>query len=92
VSGERALQSAPSPTQQPQRHGHRSYTIAQILERVPMSRRTFFRLRAAGELPFLEECQPRAGRIVRYRADLVDRYAAGQWGARRFFVTARKSA
>jgi len=92
MSRQRGLQAAPSPTQQPQRHGHRAYTVAQIIERVPMSRRTFYRLKALGELPFLEECQPRTGRIVRYRADLVDRYAAGQWGGRRFFVTARKSA
>jgi hypothetical protein len=50
-----------------------------------MTKRTFRRLRAAGEMPFLEELQPRLGRSVRYRADLVDRYLAGQWGQSRFF-------
>jgi hypothetical protein len=57
----------------------RCYTIAQILERVHMNRRTFFHLRKVGQLPWLEEIRPRAGRYVRYRADLVDRYVAGQW-------------
>lgn len=50
-----------------------------------MSRRTFFRLRAKGELPYLEEIQPRSGRLLRYRADLVDRYLAGQWNQPRAF-------
>jgi len=57
----------------------RCYTIAQILERLHMPRRTFFNLRKHGKLPWLEEIKPRAGRIVRYRADLVDRYLAGEW-------------
>jgi hypothetical protein len=63
----------------------RCYTVPQLLERLQMTNRTFRRLRAAGEMPFLEELQPRLGRSVRYRADLVDRYLAGQWGQSRFF-------
>jgi len=59
------------------------YTIAQICERLSMARRTFFELRKRNALPWLEEIRPRAGRIVRYRADLVDRYLAGEWRAAR---------
>jgi hypothetical protein len=56
------------------------YTVAQLLEILQMSARTFARLRKAGALPFLEELRPRLGRRPRYRADLVDRYLAGRWG------------
>lgn len=63
----------------------RCYTVPDVLAKLQMSQRTFRRLRAAGALPFLEELQPRLGRAVRYRADLVDRYLAGQWGQSRFF-------
>jgi hypothetical protein len=63
----------------------RCYTVPQLLERLQMTKRTFRRLRAAGEMPFLEELRPRLGRSVRYRADLIDRYLAGQWGQSRFF-------
>jgi excisionase family DNA binding protein len=51
-----------------------AYTIAQVCERISMPRSTFFRLRDLGELPFLEEVKPRLGRLVRYRADLVEQY------------------
>lgn len=63
----------------------RAYTIAQICELASMPRRTFFHLRAKGELPFLTELLPRLGHVVRYRADLVDRYLAGEWGQSRAF-------
>jgi len=63
----------------------RCYTVPQLLEMLQMTKRTFRRLRTAGEMPFLEELQPRLGRAPRYRADLVDRYMAGQWGQSRFF-------
>jgi hypothetical protein len=64
----------------------RCYTVPQLLERLQMTMRTFRRLRAKGKMPFLEELRPRLGRSVRYRADLVDRYLAGQWGQHsRFF-------
>jgi hypothetical protein len=69
----------------------RCYTIAQILERLQMSKRTFARQRKAGALPFLEELRPRIGRRARYRADLIDRYLAGDW-QRPAFVFGRKRA
>jgi len=55
------------------------YTIAQLLERLQMSRSVFYREHRAGRLPFLEELRPRIGGTPRYRADLVDRYLAGAW-------------
>jgi hypothetical protein len=58
----------------------RCYTISQLLEMLNMPRRTFFTLKAAGKLPFLEELKPRIGRCLRFRADLVDRYLNGDWG------------
>lgn len=55
------------------------YTARDIQVRLKMSRSTFNALKKDGKLPFLEELKPRLGGIVRYRADLVDRYLAGQW-------------
>jgi len=60
----------------------RCYTVAQLLDKLAMPRATFFRLKHAGKLPYLEELKPRTGRRLRFRADLVDRYLAGQWGQR----------
>jgi hypothetical protein len=57
----------------------RFYTVREVLARLRMGLSTFKRLRDAGALPFLEELRPRLGRTIRYRADLVDRYLAGQW-------------
>jgi Helix-turn-helix domain len=57
----------------------RFYTVREVLERLRMGPTTFKRLRAAGKLPFLEELRPRLGRIVRYRADPVDRYLRNEW-------------
>ena len=71
--------------------GPRAYTVAQICERLPMARSTFFELKRRGELPFLEELKPRAGRVVRYRADLVDRWTSGEWHQSRFFSSHRKA-
>ncbi len=70
----------------------RALTIAQLCAALDMPRRTFFTLRKAGRLPFLEELKPRLGRRVRFRADLVDRYLAGQWGQPRSFASHRKIA
>ena len=67
----------------------RCYTIAELLAQLQLGRRTFYTLKSRGQLPFLEELKPRIGRRPRYRADLVDRYLAGQWGGPRAF---RKSA
>lgn len=71
----------------------RCYTVARLLESdmLDMPRRTFFMLKKGGKLPFLEELKPRIGRRIRYRADLVDRYLAGQWGQSRFFASHRKA-
>lgn len=68
----------------------RCYTIAQVCEALAIPRSTFYSLRSAGKLPFLEELKPRLGHRVRYRADLIDRYVAGQWGQPRSFASARK--
>lgn len=69
----------------------RAYTIAQVCEILTLPRRTFFKLRRAGQLPMLQELRPRLGRVVRYRADLVDRYADGQWGQPRSFASHRRA-
>jgi hypothetical protein len=58
----------------------RCYTQEQICDLLQMPLTTFRTLRRTGRLPFLEELQPRLGKHHRYRADLVDRYLAGQWG------------
>lgn len=65
----------------------RCYLIEQLLgmDMLNMTRATFFELRRAGKLPFLVELKPRLGRVIRYRADLVDQYLAGQWGQPRSF-------
>ena len=68
------------------------YTVLQILELLQMPRRTFYELRRTGKLPCLEELKPRLGRRIRYRADLIDRYLAGQWGQPRSFSSHRRSA
>lgn len=68
----------------------RAYTIKQACEALQMTRRTFFKLRTAGQLPMLEELRPRLGRVVRYRAEPIDRYLAGQWGLPRSFSSHRR--
>lgn len=63
----------------------RCYTVPQLLAMLQMPRTTFFTLKRTGRLPFLEELRPRLGRSARYRAELVDRYLAGQWTGSKFF-------
>ena len=58
----------------------RCYTGPEVRAKLRLSKTTFSRLKRDGKLPFLEELLPRRGRTVRYRADLVDRYLAGEWG------------
>lgn len=70
----------------------RAYTTKDICERLQLSRRSFFELRKAGKLPMVEELKPRLGRLVRYRADLIDRYLAGEWGQPRSFASHRRLA
>lgn len=62
----------------------RCYLIRDILRLLTMNRKTFDRLRAAGKLPMLEELRPRLGGQPRYRAELIDKYLAGQWGKTAF--------
>jgi hypothetical protein len=69
----------------------RVYTTADVLAKLQLTARTFSRLKKDQALPFLEEVKPRLGRYPRYRADLVDRYLAGQWEVpRRFFAQGRR--
>lgn len=85
---QRALKPESASSQQPHRHRHLAhqarqlepgaYTIAQVISRVPMSRRTFYRLLALGELTFLEEL-PRLGGLRRFRADLVEEWVANDF-------------
>jgi hypothetical protein len=67
----------------------RCYTVPQVLDLLQMPQRTFTTLKKTGKLPFLEELRPRIGRRARYRADLVDRYLAGEWGQPRSFASHR---
>lgn len=64
---------------------HRAYTTGQLLDLLNIPRSTFYELRRRGDLPMLDELKPRLGRSARYRADLVDRYLAGQWHGPRAF-------
>lgn len=80
----RALQTADAKAEQPPRHANRCYSAAQIISFLGISQRSFFEMKRRGQLPFVEELQPRLGRTVRYRADLIERYLAGTFrqGAR----------
>jgi hypothetical protein len=51
-----------------------------------MSASSFERLLKAGELPMVEELQPRIGHERRFRADLIDRYVAGTFGTVRQYL------
>jgi len=70
----------------------RCYTVPEVLAKLQMAQTTFTRLKSEGKLPFLEELQPRLGRKVRYRADLVDRYLENAWNRPRAFDSARRRA
>lgn len=58
------------------------YTAPKVRELLDMPVRSWYRALKNGELPFLEELQPRT-RPRRYRKEPIDRYLAGQWGAPR---------
>lgn len=79
MSGQQPLQTATAPAHQPHGRRKRAYTVAQLCDALEMSRRTFFSLRSAKQLPFLEELKPRLGRVVRYRADPIERYLENRW-------------
>lgn len=69
---------------------NRCYRLPDVLEKLQMSERDFYRKRRAGQLQFVEELLPRLGRIRRYRAEPIDRYCDGQLQAPRFFALARR--
>lgn len=58
-------------------HDERAYTTREAIDKLRISRRTFFWLKSRGELP-LEELLPRLGRVARYRAEPIDRWLAGR--------------
>lgn len=58
-------------------HAERCYTTSEAIQKMSMSRRTFFLLKSRGELP-LDELLPRLGRVARYRAEPIDRWLAGR--------------
>jgi hypothetical protein len=62
----------------------RCYTKRDVLRLLQLTNGSYKRLLAAGKLPMLEELKPRIGVSPRFRADLVDRYLAGQWGVTAF--------
>lgn len=68
----------------------RCYLTRDVCALLKMPPRTFFKLKRAGKLTMLEELQPRLGRVVRYRADLVDRYLENQLLRPRAFGGARR--
>jgi hypothetical protein len=68
----------------------RCYLLPQVLDKLQMPRATFFTLKRAGKLPCAQEIEPRLGRCARYRADLIDRWVAGQWGQPRSFASHRR--
>ena len=58
------------------------YTAPVVRQLLHMPLRTWYRALKNGDLPFLEELQPRT-KPRRYRKEPIDRYLAGQWGAPR---------
>lgn len=70
----------------------RCYTRQQVMDLLHLKRRTFERLKAAGKLPMVEELQPVISNRKLYRADLLDRYLAGEWGRPRHFASHTKHA
>ncbi len=71
---------------------HRVYTRQEVCELLAIPRRSFYHHLRNGQLPMVEELKPRIGRICRYRADLIDRYVAGEWtyGGRHFLASPRR--
>lgn len=70
----------------------RALTITDVCAALNIPKRSFFHLRRAGQLPMCQELKPRIGRVVRYRADVIDRWLAGEWGQPRSFSSHRRSA
>lgn len=70
----------------------RCYTRREALARLKMAPSTFTRLKGLGKLPCVVELLPRLGHCARYRADLIDRWLAGQWRTPRSFTSHRRRA
>jgi hypothetical protein len=71
----------------------RCYSRAEVIELLHLKPRTFDRLKAKGALPFVEEVKPSMGpKHKLYRADLLDRYLAGEWGTSRYLSKHKKGA
>lgn len=69
----------------------RCYTTEQVRALLQMQPSTFTELKAKGRLPYVQELLPRSGKRARYRADLIDRYLAGEWNQPRLLVSHRRS-
>jgi len=69
----------------------RAYTVTDVCAILNIPRRSFFHHLKTGQLPMCQELRPRIGRVKRYRADLVDQYAAGEWGQPRSFASHRRA-
>ena len=68
------------------------YTRRQVIDLLHLKDRTFERMKKAGELPMVEELLPVLRRHKLYRADLLDRYLAGEWGQSRFLSSHKRGA
>lgn len=87
---QQAGEPVPMDTQHGEAAGHiirrRCYLLPELLQILQMPRGTFFLLKRQGKLgAIVEELQPRVGRVMRFRADLVDRYLDGKTGQSRAF-------
>jgi len=71
----------------------RAYTTDQVCQILAIPRRSFFHHRKHGHLPMCIELRPRIGRIVRYQAEPIDRYADGRGlgNGRSFFTSHRRT-
>lgn len=68
------------------------YTRKQVLDLLHYKARTFERKVRAGELPYVEVLQPSAKNHKLYRADLIDRYLAGEYGQSQYLNAHKRTA
>jgi hypothetical protein len=72
--------------------GVTAYTKIQLLDLLHLTARNFERLRKQGRLPFVEQIHPQISSHTKlFRADLVDRYLAGEWGQPRHFTAHKRT-
>lgn len=83
MSRQQPLQVLASDPHQADRHVElpacRCYSAAQIIAFLGIGESAFYDLKRRHRLPFVQELTPRLGRLVRYKAEPVDRYLAGEW-------------